>query len=314
MLALYFDNTEHSVNYLTDYPLPQPTADEALIKVSLAAVCSTDKEIIKGYKPDFCGVLGHEFVGVVEQATNRALLGKRVVGELNAGCGTCLYCKSGREKHCLQRKVIGIAGKDGCFAQYLTLRQDLLHVVPDKLSDEQAVHVEPLAAAFSVTELAHIRPSQQIALIGDGRLAYLIGQVLALTGAEVTVYGKHPQKLAAFAPFAKITPSPGQSFLTVVDASGSPEGFGLARTLVQKGGLLILKSTYAGEYPNNLSDLVVNEITVKGSRCGPFAPALRLLERGLITLPPLRLYPLCQWREAFAAKEFKVAFDFRQEV
>ncbi len=311
MRALYYDNQTKSVSFRSDALIPEPEDGESLVRIRVAAVCSTDKEIIKGYKPDFRGVLGHEFVGTVEASGDASLIGKRVVGEINAGCGECVYCKTGREKHCLSRKCIGIAGKDGCFADYMTIRTSCLHAVPDDMPDEVAVNTEPLAAAFCITELAHIRPSQPAAVVGDGRLAFLCAQVLALTGAEVVIYGISPEKLEKFRPFARISHEPDETFETVVECSGSPSGFDTARKIVRRGGRIILKSTYAGESMNNLSDLVVNEITVVGSRCGPFSPALRLMERGLIILPEIRLFRPEQWEDALGCRAFKSGFDYR---
>lgn len=311
MQAVHFDGK--AVAYTTDYPKPQPAPGESLIRVLLAAVCNTDKEVARGYKPDFTGVMGHEFVGIVEESDCPELLGKRVVGELNAGCGRCIYCKTGREKHCVDRRVIGMAGKDGCFAQYMTLRSDLLHPVPDELPTELAIFTEPLAAAVQLLEQVHLAPSNQVAVIGDGRLAFLCAQVLALNGAAVTVFGRHQDKLAGFSGFAATATAPSGSFEVVVEASGSPSGLQDAAKLVRSGGTILLKSTYAGEITLNMSRFVVDEITVVGSRCGPFAPALRLLSRGLVTLPSIRLYPLEQYQEAFASTAFKAGFSIEKE-
>lgn len=294
----------------SDLPVPVPAADESLIKIKFAAVCSTDREVLAGYKPDFVGVMGHEFVGVVEKSNDSALVGARVVGELNAGCGKCIYCRTGREGHCVDRRVIGLANKDGCFAEYMTLRTDLLHRIPDSLPDEVAVFCEPLAAALEITDKVHVRPSQPLCVVGDGRLALMIAQVLSLTGAEVVVCGHHADKLERFKPFARVEVGEDETFELVVDASGSPSGFDTARRLVRHRGTLVLKSTFAEKSPMNLADLVVNEVTVVGSRCGPFEPALRLLERGLVTLPPIELYDLDDWQTAFGSRAFKSGFKF----
>jgi len=293
-----------------DLPKPEPDAHESLVRISLAAICNTDREIMKGYKPDFSGVLGHEFVGVVEKSGNPALVGQRVVGELNEGCGECIYCKTGRERHCEERKCIGITGKDGCFAPYMTIASRLLHVVPDNVTDEQAVFAEPLAAALEIPDLIHIRPSEEICVIGDGRLAFLIAQVLALSGAEVTVLGKHEDKLRRFGSFAKTVTACDRRFDVVIDAAGSPSGIDAAMRLVRSRGTIVLKSTYAGNTEINLSALVVNEVTLVGSRCGPFAPAVRLLSRGLLELPAIELHRIEDWKEAFGSRAFKVGFDF----
>lgn len=309
MQGLYFDGGRALLR--EDLPVPQPQPHESLVRVSLAAICNTDREVIRGYRPDFRGVLGHEFVGVVESSSDPALVGRRVVGELNEGCGDCIYCRTGREKHCEKRKCIGISGQDGCFAPYMTLATRLLHPVPDGVPDEQAIFTEPLAAALEIPELIHIKPSEELCVVGDGRLAFLIAQVLALGGAAVTVLGRHPEKLAMFAPFAETATACDRRFETVVDATGSPTGFDAAMRLTRSRGTIVLKSTYAGNTELNLSAVVVNEITVMGSRCGPFAPALRLLERKALTLPPVALFPLSRWEEAFASPAFKSGFDFR---
>ncbi len=296
--------------FRTDLPVPEPGERESLIKTRLAAICSTDREVLAGYKPDFRGVMGHEFVGTVERSPDPSLIGARVVGELNAGCGECIYCRTGREGHCIHRRVIGLADKDGCFAEYMTLRTDLLHRIPDGLPDEVAVFCEPLAAALEIPDKVHVRPSEPAAVVGDGRLALMIAQVLALTGAEVVVAGKHPEKLERFRPFARTELREDETFELVVDASGSASGFETARRLVRHRGTLVLKSTFAEKTPMNLADFVVNEVTLVGSRCGPFEPALRLLERGLVTLPPIELYPIEKYEAAFASRAFKSGFRF----
>ncbi|PKM74102.1 MAG: alcohol dehydrogenase [Firmicutes bacterium HGW-Firmicutes-16] len=309
MQGLYFNDGKAVLRQ--DLPIPEPQAHESLIRISLAAICNTDREIMKGYKPDFSGVLGHEFVGIVEKSNDPRLIGKRVVGEINEGCGECIYCKTGREKHCESRKCIGIARKDGCFAPYMAIATRSLSVVPDNVPDEHAVFAEPLAAALEIPDSVHIRPSEEICVIGDGRLSYLIAQVLALTGAEITVLGKHEEKLHRFESFAKTTTACDRRFEMVVDAAGSPTGIENAMRLVRSRGTIILKSTYAGKTETNLSAVVVNEVKIVGSRCGPFEPALRLLSRGVFELPPIELHPLRDWDKALASHAFKVGFDFR---
>ena len=307
MRALFYDGTAHC---LEDYPKPEPVTGESLVRIQIAAVCNTDKEILKGYKPDFAGVMGHEFVGTVEQSDDKDLIGKRVVGEINAGCGHCIYCRTGRQKHCLNRRVIGIANKDGCFAEYMTIRTELLHPVPDSLSNEKAVFTEPLAAALEIPEQAHIEPSKNVAVIGDGRLAYLVAQVISLLGVDLTVIGRHPEKLSQFKPFAHTVTEQDGTYEVVIDAAGSPSAILQAQKIVRKKGTIVLKSTYAGKVEIDMSDFVVNEVTIMGSRCGPFEPALRLLERGLITLPPIELYDLKDYTQAFSSKAFKSGFVF----
>ncbi len=309
MQGLYFNNGKAVLR--GELPIPEPQAHESLIRISLAAICNTDREIMKGYKPDFSGVLGHEFVGIVEKSNDPSLIGQRVVGEINEGCGECVYCKTGREKHCESRKCIGIARKDGCFAPYMVIATRSLHVVPDNVPDEHAVFAEPLAAALEIPDSVHIRPSEEICVIGDGRLSFLIAQVLALTGAEITVLGKHEEKLHRFESFAKTATACDRRFEMVVDAAGSPTGIENAMRLIRSRGTIVLKSTYAGQTETNLSAVVVNEVKIVGSRCGPFEPALRLLSRGVFELPPIELHPIGDWEKAFASSAFKVGFDFR---
>ncbi len=306
MKALYYDGTR--IVYREDYPKPVREKDESLIRILMAAVCSTDREIRKGYKPGFTGVMGHEFVGVVEESDKPELIGKRVVGELNAGCGHCLYCKSGREKHCPDRRVIGMEGKDGCFAEYMTLKTHFIHEVPEELETEVAIFTEPLAAAFEITSQVHIRPDTNVALLGDGRLSLMIAQVLNLTGTDLTVIGRHPEKLEKFAGFAKVTTQADDTYEIIVDATGSPEGLELARRLIRRQGTIIVKSTYAGTANVDMSYFVVNEITIKGSRCGPFEPALKMLAQKRIALPQIELFDLADYESAFSYRGFKAGF------
>ena len=295
---------------------------QSLIKILYADVCSTDKEILKGYRPDFKGIMGHEFVGEVVESPDASLIGKIVVGEINEGCGKCIYCRTGREKHCLSRKTPGMS-KDGCFAEYMALGTHLLHVIPEGLDPKQAVFTEPLAAAVEITKQVHIDPSLNAAVIGDGRLAYMIAQVLALTGIDLTVIGKHPDKLKLFEPFAKTKLTSDyfdgenyadltgeECFEYVAEASGNESGIHLAMHIVRKMGTIILKSTYAGNASVNMSLIPVNEITVVGSRCGPFEPALKLIKEGKVSFPAVVLYDLKDFRKAFSSPAFKSGFSF----
>ena len=308
MKALYFDGTK--AVYKEDYKKPQATPGHSLIKVIYSAVCNTDREVIKGYRPDFRGVLGHEVVGGVEQSDDPQLVGRRAVGELNEGCGDCIYCNTGREKHCLSRKVIGMDGLDGTFAEYFVLANHLIHPVPDNLPSEVAVYTEPLAAALEIPNMLHIKPSTNVAVIGDGRLALMIAQAVALTGADLTVIGKSADKLKHFESFAKINHKDGDTYEIVIDATGHPSGIETAKNIVRKQGTIVVKSTYAGTINIDLSYFVVNEITIKGSRCGPFEPALKLLSRGLVKLPEIELWELKDYEKAFASNAFKVGFKF----
>jgi threonine dehydrogenase-like Zn-dependent dehydrogenase len=305
MDALYLENGQLSLR--TDYPDPQPRPGEALITVTLAGVCSTDLELVKAYLP-FNGVLGHEFVGVVTAVgspdQDAGWIGQRVVGTINLGCACCAVCLADGPEHCPQRTVLGIAGKDGVFAQFVTLPVTNLLPVPDEVSDEQAVFTEPLAAALRIREQVNVRPTVRMAVVGPGRLGLLVGQVLALAGGQVTMLGRSPASLELPARLGLQTGLAADfddnSFDFVVEATGNEAGFAQSLRLIRPCGTLILKSTFAGEATLNLTKLVVAEINVVGSRCGPFAPALRLLARRAVdVLASIEAqYPL---REALAA-------------
>ncbi|MEX1020269.1 MAG: alcohol dehydrogenase catalytic domain-containing protein, partial [Litorilinea sp.] len=308
---------ERGATLVEDYPVPRPGVAEAAIRVHLAGICATDLQLLAGYKGGYRGVLGHEFVGTVVQVGANPLggmaprdefqhwLGQRVVGELNIGCGTCGLCRRGLGKHCRRRQSLGIIGRDGAFAHYLTLPVANLHVVPPEIPDRVAVFAEPLAAALEILEQVHIAPATRVIVVGDGRLGQLIARVLALTGCDLTVVGRHAEKLAlltaACAGQARISSPALLEELAadpadvVVDATGRAAGFATARRLVRPGGTLVLKSTFAEPTTAvDLSSLVVDEVRVVGSRCGPFAPALRLLAAGRVDVEPLisAEYPL----------------------
>ncbi len=275
MKALVFDG---QLSYRDDYPVPTPAPGEVLVRVHRAGICNTDIEITKGYM-DYCGVLGHEFVGSLPD-------GSRVVGEINASDGTCDTCRRGDVTHCGQRSVLGILKRDGAMAEYLTLPAGNLHRVPDAVSDMQAVFVEPLAAALEITDRIHIRPSQRVAVVGDGKLGLLVAQVLQLTGCHVRVLGRHTRKLSLIRRRGIHTlDAPAEHygrFDVVIECSGQTGGFEIARSLLRPRGTLVLKSTFHGTQDVTMVPLVIDEITVVGSRCGPFEPALRLLEQRLI--------------------------------
>ena len=306
MKALYYNGEK--LNYIDDYKIPEPNENESLIKIKYAGICNTDKEILKGYKPDFKGILGHEFVGVVESSKDKNLVGKRVVADINRGCGNCIYCNTNREKHCLTREVIGIDNHDGVFAEYLVWDNRLLHIIPDDLEDKEALFTEPLAAAVEILDQVHIKPSTKVAVIGDGRLSFMISQVIALTGADLTVIGKHEEKLKPFKNFAKTTIDADDTYEVVVEATGNPTGFDTAKKITRKQGTIIVKSTYAQNINIDLSYFVVNEITIKGSRCGPFEPALSLLEKKYVSFPEIEFFELSEYEEAFKSKAFKIGF------
>ena len=316
MKAIIFDKTLQLVNL----PRPKPQEGEALIQVLMAGICNTDLEILCGYM-GFKGILGHEFIGKVVESTNPEWIGKRVVGEINEGCGNCDFCRSGLERHCPNRKVLGIQGKPGAFAEYMTLAEKNLHVITQDITDEEAVFIEPLAASLEILEQINLNPDYKIAIIGDGKLALLITQVLSLHGNDVTVVGKHDYKLKIaqeFGAHAFLTKQFNNGkFDVVVEASGSPDAFQFALGLVQPRGYFILKSTYHNKLKINPSEIVIHEITLIGSRCGVFKPAIRLLKDQRIRIKPLisSIKPLTEAHEAFKLAQepesLKVIIDFR---
>ncbi len=277
MQALWLE--ENRVSW-REVPAPRKP-DEALIRIRKAGICSTDLELVKGYYP-YRGILGHEFVGEVVEAPQGTWVGQRVVGEINVICGACEACLNGRPTHCENRSVLGIVNRDGVFAEFTTLPVANLHRVPDSIPDEAAVFTEPLAAALEIQTQIHIKPTDRVLLIGAGRLGQLIAQVLALSGCDLRVVARHPlQKELLMARGIRVVAEdeiPPRRWDVVVEASGTPGGFEVARQAIRPRGTLVLKSTYKGEMNINLSPIVVDEITVIGSRCGPFEPALRLLE------------------------------------
>lgn len=279
MRALVFDQ---SLRLDTRAAEPSLDMGDTLIKVKRAGVCSTDLEIVKGYM-GFKGVLGHEFVGVVQASAKKELIGQRVVGEINVVCGRCDLCMSGLSNHCRNRTVMGIAGRSGCFADYVRLPAENLHVVPKSVDDEAAVFVEPLAAACAVLRQVRIDAKTWVTVLGDGRLGLLVAQVLKNAGAPVRVVGRTPAKLTMCEKWgirsrnlADIEPRHDQD--VVVDCTGSAEGFEIAVAMCRPRGTVVLKSTVAEGKALNLAPVVIDEISVVGSRCGPFKEALRLLE------------------------------------
>ena len=278
MKALWLENNQISLREIQQPNKP----NEALIKIRKAGICSTDLELVKGYYP-YTGVIGHEFVGEVVSAPEPAWIGQRVVGEINAVCGKCEACLNGRSTHCESRTVLGIANRDGVFAEYTTLPLENLHRVPDSVSDEMAVFTEPLAAALEIQQQIQIKPTDRVLLVGAGRLGQLIAQTLALAGCDLHVLARHPyqQNLLTARGIRLIVEAQIQprKWDIVVEATGSPDGFNLARKAIRPRGTLVMKSTYKGDMSVNFSSIVVDEINIIGSRCGPFAPALRLLEK-----------------------------------
>ncbi len=289
MKALYFDGKKLETREMEK---PAPGPGEVLIRVTLAGVCRTDVEIVKGYM-GFTGIPGHEFVGLVRESEDKSWIGKRVVGEINLPCTECSFCGGGLSRHCPNRQTLGIYKKDGAFAEYVTLPLSNLHEVPDDLSDEAAVFVEPAAACFEILEQTSVR-DKRVLVLGDGKLGILVARVLKGQGVKrLVLAGKHPDKMALLekdkietAPVGDvvktIAPDPFARFDMVVEATGRPDGFETAMSLVRPRGEILQKTTAADRVPADLSRLVVDEISVIGSRCGPFPPALSALASGEI--------------------------------
>jgi threonine dehydrogenase-like Zn-dependent dehydrogenase len=289
MRALWLENQQ--LIYKEDIPQPVPQQAEALVRVRLAGVCSTDLELLRGYYP-FTGVPGHEFVGeVVSSPSDPVWEGKRVVGEINIACGGCTMCQSGFPRHCENRRTLGIHDWNGVFAEYLVLPLVNLHLVPGHIPDNAAVFTEPLAAAFEILEQTHVGPEDNVLVIGAGRLGQLVAQVLQVTGCKLNVLVRN-EKSAALLQRRNIHCITGQElgvrkYDVVVEATGSSAGFDLASRSVRPRGRIVLKSTYKGDTTVNFSSLVVDEVTLIGSRCGPFEPVLKLLADGLVDPLPL---------------------------
>jgi threonine dehydrogenase-like Zn-dependent dehydrogenase len=278
MRALVFDK---SLTFQPRYAEPSATAGDSLVKVRQAGICSTDLEIVKGYM-NFRGVLGHEFVGEVVASPNKDLVGQRVCGEINIVCGRCDLCLSGLSNHCRNRSVLGILEHDGAFAEFLRLPANNLHVLPKAVDDDSAIFVEPLAAAFQILKQVQIDSRKWVTVLGDGRLGLLVAQVLRDAGCPVRVIGRHPQKLALCEkwqilarPLDDIVPRHDQDI--VVDCTGSAAGLELALQIVRPRGTVVLKSTVAAGKAMNLAPVVIDEINIVGSRCGPFREAIRAL-------------------------------------
>jgi threonine dehydrogenase-like Zn-dependent dehydrogenase len=320
MQALWLENHRLDLRSVSEPSKP----GEALIRIRKAGICSTDLELVKGYYP-FTGIPGHEFVGevvstparlrhpppnpqqefrMISQKTHADLgegwgggaggglrVGDRVVGEINVTCGNCEQCLNGRSSHCENRTTLGITGRDGVFAEFATLPLANLHRVPASVPDELAVFTEPLAAALEIQQQVHIRPTDRVLVVGAGRLGQLIAQTLSLTGCNLHVVARHAyqQKILSERGIRIIDEEKIRHWCwdIVVEATGSPGGFSLARQAIRPRGTLVLKSTYKGELSVNFSSIVVDEVNIVGSRCGPFEPALRLIEKGEVDPSPL---------------------------
>jgi threonine dehydrogenase-like Zn-dependent dehydrogenase len=306
MNALWLENNKIDVRDIE----PPRKPNEALIKIRKAGICSTDLEMVRGYYP-YTGVLGHEFVGEIVEAEDASWIGQRVVGEINVVCGQCEQCLNGRSTHCENRTVLGIANRDGTFAEYTQLPMTNLHRVPDSIPDEMAVFTEPLAAALEIQQQIQVKPADRVLLVGAGRLGQLIAQTLALTGCDLRVVARyaHQQELLEARHISVIAEEEVQPWRwdVVVEATGSPGGFALARKAVRPRGTLVMKSTYKGEMGVNFSSIVVDEVNIVGSRCGPFEPALRLLESRQVD-------PTVLIRDEFKLRDALKAFERAAET
>ncbi len=319
MKGLWLENNQLQIR--TDIPIPAPPPGEALVRLLRAGICNTDIELLRGYYP-YTGILGHEFVGVVEQGPKH-LVNQRVVGEINAACRQCRFCRSGQATHCENRTVLGIVNRNGAFADYLCLPVENLYLVPDNVPTEVATFTEPLAAALEIQQQVQIRPDDRVLVIGDGKLGQLVAQTLALTGCELLVVGRHEDKLANLEArqikTALAEAVRDKAFDISVECTGNPEGFAIARRALRPRGTLVLKSTYAGKLSLDASSLVVDEITLIGSRCGPFPAALQLLAAGQVDVQSLiqACYPLSEGLTAFEHAQsrgvLKVLLEMEQE-
>jgi threonine dehydrogenase-like Zn-dependent dehydrogenase len=304
MKALVFDEKLR----MDDVPMPVPGPGEALVKVLAAGICNTDIEIKRGYM-GFIGVLGHEFVGIVEHAANSYLLGKRVVGEINCVCHVCDWCRMEMPHHCTNRTVLGISGRAGAFAEYVSLPEENLHLVPGSIRDDVAVFAEPLAAAFRITEQILVEPDDRVIVLGDGKLGQLTAQALGLSTKNLFCVGRHAWKLELLSRLGIATGldtdqvEPGAD--VVVEATGRAEGLARALELVRPEGTVVLKTTVAGTTPLHFARPVINEIRIVGSRCGPFRPALEALALGTVEVRPMisESYDLADGVQAMARAE-----------
>lgn len=301
MKVLQFDNGIRLIE--TPHPVAPP--GEALIRVLMAGICNTDIELARGYM-NFRGIPGHEFVGIVEQCADSTLLGKRVVGEINCVCHACDYCKRNMPHHCANRSVLGILGRAGAFAEYVSLPIENLHVVPDAIPNEIAVFTEPVAAAFRIHEQIDVKHDDRVIVLGDGKLGLLCAQVMRLKSNHVQCIGKHADKLKTLDNLGIETLTPNDSIDPnadiVVEATGSADGLKRALQLVRPEGAIVLKTTVAHETTLDFSLPVINEIRIIGSRCGPFPPALNALANDTVRVTPM-IHATYQLNDAVAALE-----------
>lgn len=312
MKALVFDK---KLKIADDFQTPQIPLGQALIKVHMAGICNTDIEIVKGYK-GFTGILGHEFTGTVEKVnpSDKRWIGRRVVGDINCGCKKpdCHYCQINLGRHCPDRTTLGIKGRNGCFAEYITLPVENLLEVPDCVADEIAVFTEPLAAGFEILEQVDFSSDDEVLIVGDGKLGLLINHALSTTNARITHVGKHAEKLRLVAGTGWKTLFVNQmqqkKYDVVIEATGSADGFNFSVAHTRPRGRLVLKSTIASGHKADMNPVVVNEITIIGSRCGLLAPALDYLASGVDLTPMISgIYPFEKALEAFEAAQEKGA-------
>lgn len=287
MKCLYLDKKLE----MREIPEPNPALGESLVKVIMAGICRTDIELVKGYM-GFKGVPGHEFVGIVEKSDKEELIGKRVVGEINSGCGKCDFCARGLERHCSERDVLGILGRNGAFAEKLVLSDRNLFVVPDNVTDEAVVFVEPVAACYEILEQNEGAPDGRVLIVGDGKLAALAAMVLKAEGCDVTLAGKHPEKMKIIEEYCGITTfsskseAPASCYHFVVECSGRQSGLEYATTACRPRGTIFLKSTFEGSVTMNMAQWVINEISIIGSRCGRFQTAIDAISSGKVDPGP----------------------------
>jgi len=303
--ALVYDGERLELK--TDYPKPRPRDDEVLIKVCKAGICNTDIEIKRGYM-GFTGVLGHEFVGIVIDGRDKNIVGKRVVSEINCVCGECDFCLSGLANHCPNRSVLGIHKRDGAFADFVVVPMKNLHLLPEGISDDRAVFIELLAACFNVLQRVHIKPEDNVVVLGDGKLGTLMARVMRLICCDVTLVGLNRSKLERSSSLGIRTCLAGESEIRsplVVECTGTPEGFEQAKKIVKPRGKIIQKSTFSSHVTIDIASYVVDEVEVIGSRCGPFPPAIRALENNLVKVNDLidSVYPFDRALEAFTRAE-----------
>ncbi len=307
MKGLWLENKKLELR--TDIPEPEIKDGEARVKVLCAGICNTDLELIRGYYP-YQGILGHEFVGVVE-AGPQHLINQRVVGEINAACGHCKFCLRDEPTHCENRTVLGIVNRNGAFADYLSLPSENLYPIADHIPTEVATFTEPIAAALEIQTQVKIHPDDKVLVVGDGKLGQLVAQTLGITGCDLLAIGRHDEKLANLRArgiktgFADDVQE--RTFDVAVECTGNAGGFAIAQRALRPRGTLVLKSTYAGNLSLDASALVVDEITLIGSRCGRFAPALELLAQEKIDVQPLidARYPLSEGLSAFERAQTK---------